>query len=103
TPPSHADFHPLSLHDALPIWISSRLLHSRYCARSRLVPAGCSAMLVVSVPMHPAPSAPQTASWLLKSARLRRRSASSSIASSTRSEEHTSELQSRFDIVCRLL
>src|SRR5690349_23470797 len=31
------------------------------------------------------------------------RSATCSIASSTRSEEHTSELQSRRDLVCRLL
>src|SRR5207249_8715406 len=31
------------------------------------------------------------------------RACSPSQASSTRSEEHTSELQSRFDLVCRLL
>ena len=39
-------------------------------------------MLVVSVPMHPAPSALQTASWLLKSAAFFKR-LSSLMASST--------------------
>ena len=46
------------------------------------VPAGCFSMLVVSVPMHPAPSALQTASWLLKSAAFSKR-LSSLMASST--------------------
>src|SRR5207249_7131766 len=38
--------------------------------------------------------------WLLTA---RRMSSASWVARATRSEEHTSELQSRFDLVCRLL
>src|SRR5699024_12182236 len=70
---------PLSLHDALPIF------HSRRC-----------------IGRHPA----RLVTGLLDG-RVPRRSARrlppSRLARERRSEEHTSELQSRFDLVCRLL
>src|SRR5206468_11391879 len=71
--PAPTDIYTLSLHDALPI-----------CPDARARPGGWKA----SSPTSPARSA-RRSGW--------RRS------TSTRSEEHTSELQSRSDLVCRLL
>src|SRR5437868_7716632 len=68
------DIYTLSLHDALPI-SRGRTRAARSRRRTPAPPAGRGAVR---------PSA----------SRRRRR---------TRSEEHTSELQSRFDLVCRLL
>src|SRR5207249_11878409 len=74
--PAPSDISPLSLHDALPI---SSCTSS--WPRSRR--AGRSCRSVPSLRASPSPPVPaQTRS---------------------RSEEHTSELQSRFDLVCRLL
>src|SRR5438067_653291 len=67
-------FSSLSLHDALPIFVR---------ARARAGPRR--------------PRAPR------EEARARPRPGSPSGAPRRRSEEHTSELQSRFDLVCRLL
>src|SRR5204862_6483841 len=64
--------HPLSLHDALPIYLRRELVRRR---AARFAEA--------AEPVH-APAADE---------RLMER----------RSEEHTSELQSRRDLVCRLL
>src|SRR5206468_11939934 len=83
----------LSLHDALPIsanfstschwvWLSSTLRRRSW--RSRSSPAGAAAVRRRAAPSHSATS---------PTAR----------AGSARSEEHTSELQSRSDLVCRLL
>src|SRR5699024_11427457 len=74
--PAPPPIYPLSLHDALPI-----------LARSPFLPAGRDppAVLILSPPY-------QT-----------RRKSATSFAKQKRSEEHTSELQSRFDLVCRLL
>src|SRR5699024_12331878 len=72
TPPPHT--YTLSLHDALPISVSS----------ARLRWARCSAI-----------------SGALTSRIEGIGRASGSVGA--RSEEHTSELQSRFDLVCRLL
>src|SRR5206468_11961405 len=81
-----AEIYTLSLHDALPI-SGLRQHHPRrhrglHCGRGRL---GTSQLPVVS-------------RW------LRHRWPNKSPAlSQSRSEEHTSELQSRSDLVCRLL
>src|SRR5437868_8924092 len=69
-PPSKS--YTLSLHDALPILISSGL-----------PPALNFASLLRWANLHIAPNIPELFG--------------------RRSEEHTSELQSRFDLVCRLL
>src|SRR2546422_1344773 len=69
------EIYTLSLHDALPISISDHLLcHAQVFGQS--------------------PSA---------IAHTRTRHVGHGTASSTRSEEHTSELQSRLHLVCRLL
>src|SRR5207249_9063851 len=91
TAPPPSPLYPLSLHDALPISADlKRLVHGRAkfswfslaratnrWARSRSPPGR----------QIPALS----------------RSRTSALVSNSRSEEHTSELQSRFDLVCRLL
>src|SRR5690349_24237609 len=67
------EIYTLSLHDALPIWV--RPLSARYSgASSKSRPISSSTASSIS----------RNSSW-------------------RRSEEHTSELQSRRDLVCRLL
>src|SRR5690349_23766784 len=83
--PATTDIYTLSLHDALPI---SRA--SRGGGRS---PSACGAYRLRRRRQSPCG----------RSARRSRRSARRNTASGRRSEEHTSELQSRRDLVCRLL
>src|SRR5699024_11884730 len=84
TAPPTTDIYTLSLHDALPI--STRRIPAAPDTTPRRRASTCS----------PAPSA-----W--SSTARRSGSSRSPPAWSARSEEHTSELQSRFDLVCRLL
>src|SRR5699024_12866391 len=82
--------YPLSLHDALPIWTSS----------SCWTPSPAWAAPTTTPRRRRAASCPAAST----PTRCTRRSDSSARrATSRRSEEHTSELQSRFDLVCRLL
>src|SRR5699024_11274632 len=87
----------LSLHDALPISLSI----------SGKAATGCGAGARTTVP--PAASAPRIPGeligklWATGSAAMKTVSSSTPHTSLLRSEEHTSELQSRFDLVCRLL
>src|SRR5437868_11309839 len=75
----------LSLHDALPIWLCS---------------AGSSLLSYRDIDCRKQ----WAALFLLSGDRERRNSAAHCfLQSMSRSEEHTSELQSRFDLVCRLL
>src|SRR5699024_12548763 len=67
--------YTLSLHDALPIWVRVGVSISRNSCASRTV----------------------------RAARLTFDRSRRAWAGPGRSEEHTSELQSRFDLVCRLL
>src|SRR3712207_8850371 len=69
------EIYTLSLHDALPI--SARTRHQRASRRCVAAPSPCAAS--------------------------RSRPYSRSVSSIPRSEEHTSELQSRQYLVCRLL
>src|SRR5690606_41002297 len=99
--PPASDISPLSLHDALPIWWRSAGLSSLSVSRisdaDRIDAAWVSMRWTLS---------PRNGSRF-------RRSASAATASfwscqarcsaRTRSEEHTSELQSRENLVCRLL
>src|SRR5204862_7803898 len=85
-PTAPTEIYTLSLHDALPIWRSASTSRPTCPQRSR-TPRSCSSR------------------W----ARRRGPTAARTRARSTpwrrpwRSEEHTSELQSRRDLVCRLL
>src|SRR5207247_11254977 len=88
-PPSA--LYALSLHDALPIWRrSGRLLSRLQRARSPWSEGRAEG--------RPArTSSPERAPWASSSPWLH------SDKPARRSEEHTSELQSRVDLVCRLL
>src|SRR5207249_10472684 len=93
------DSYTLSLHDALPIYE----LRPRDAPRDRDLPRGRE---LLATPCPPARGKPALDAPRLLPARLprvHRRVAYLAAAGAGRSEEHTSELQSRFDLVCRLL
>src|SRR5699024_11835871 len=88
TVPAHLDFSTLSLHDALPISygvgaLFAGLWHTTIPQFAPHVALGWSMYMVLN-------SVINESTQVLYRAR-------------SRSEEHTSELQSRFDLVCRLL
>src|SRR5699024_11832571 len=92
-PRSPPDLTPLSLHDALPIPTSPAVLPatpSRSWWRSHTWPGSWTRPVVPS-------------SWRTSPGRCTAPDGTSSERPNRRSEEHTSELQSRFDLVCRLL
>src|SRR5207247_10862409 len=90
--------HPLSLHDALPIFSSASSSRTDQGCAASLLPdrrkTSCNARMLE---LHArncvnATGRPRTdRAWSFRDRRL------------VRSEEHTSELQSRVDLVCRLL
>src|SRR5699024_11830350 len=101
--PSHSAHAPLPLHDALPIWLRSA--HPRW--RPELDPAyyaeradldatvsGLRALLDIS-------RTGPLARYIDKPFLPGRTDLDDDALAEHRSEEHTSELQSRFDLVCR--
>src|SRR5699024_12627034 len=88
-----AVIYPLSLHDALPIWRGRGRSRGRLWCPAR-GPRGNRGFRAAAPRLHAAVRPPRR-SWPMR-ARTR-------VAPVSRSEEHTSELQSRFDLVCRLL
>src|SRR5699024_12482611 len=92
----------LSLHDALPIYahrlIVVRVEDVRYAP---FVPHFLRIVVLVC-PFTCSITAPY-ASMLVRPAAPCSRTFMSAVISQNRSEEHTSELQSRFDLVCHLL
>src|SRR5439155_13882602 len=88
--PAPPDVYALSLHDALPISGPS-------ATATRVIP--CS--LRRGPGSRPSPTS--CAEIRLRSAGSRSRTSSRARGAETRSEEHTSELQSRGHLVCRLL
>src|SRR5207253_8820192 len=93
TPPATSAYYALSLHDALPIWLSVAARERRLHRIFDHAPAGR---------LLPAPSAAARSPRRTRSASQSADDAAS-CGSSGRSEEHTSELQSRGHLVCRLL
>src|SRR5688500_19938041 len=85
TAPAHSELYPLSLHDALPISTSAA---GRPCPRSSPTRRSSDR------------STPGSAT---RSRCSRPRSATTGSSTWARSEEHTSELQSPCNLVCRLL
>src|SRR5207249_12336021 len=92
---------PLSLHDALPIWCYERRSGtSRPVSGTFAVPSGARSVCSPPLARLQRRPSPPTA-W--DSARPLSSPPSAPASSLSRSEEHTSELQSRFDLVRRLL
>src|SRR5690349_23167161 len=86
-----SELYTLSLHDALPISIASSIvIVSILCVDFSLANRGFSSSLTSPI-CTIGPYRPILATIFLP------------VFSSMRSEEHTSELQSRRDLVCRLL
>src|SRR5699024_11701146 len=92
-----ADLPPLSLHDALPIWGRRPSPAAGPPGRRRRLPVRVRVRVPPPPPSSPTPRRPPAPP---PRPRCRRRSPR---GTRPRSEEHTSELQSRFDLVCRLL
>src|SRR5699024_12339182 len=82
--------YSLSLHDALPIFSCMSASASR--GATMVLSWACNLLSWLSMSAEAA-----------SSARMLRAISSCCLRSCCRSEEHTSELQSRFDLVCRLL
>src|SRR5699024_12788439 len=85
--------HHHSLHDALPISASKPLIPGRRTSITDTSGRCSRASAVTSSPRS------HSATTVMSGARVR----TLARAWRRRSEEHTSELQSRFDLVCRLL
>src|SRR5207253_10463763 len=100
--PSPPDPAPLSLHDALPI---SRVKFSSGATSNLLIVplAGARTSKVDFAIITLATSCPSCTSSPSFTCHSSRSASTSSSRSSHRSEEHTSELQSRGHPVCRLL
>src|SRR5207248_11005209 len=91
--PATSEIYPLSLHDALPISISA----SRSLA---MVASALSTSAVSCVGGLPSASSSR---WIASRHRSDGTGAVTAGSDQSRSEEHTSELQSPYDLVCRLL
>src|SRR5690606_41449144 len=96
-PTAPAELHTLSLHDALPI---SRPTSLRSVSRSRSRTTKAPPSSNGSTPPTTVAASATTTSPCSPGSARRTRPAT---PTSTRSEEHTSELQSRENLVCRLL
>src|SRR5207248_10884500 len=99
TPPTGP--YPLSLHDALPILPKSetspmRIEATSCCRRSRSAGQMFEGAYTREAAEHFWP-------WYSKEPRTIAVASASTSAEGWRSEEHTSELQSPYDLVCRLL
>src|SRR5699024_12490544 len=88
--------YPFSLHDALPISVCAR--RATRCALSRFFPFPFGWLHAMMQSCSPVPQKIRR-----KETAMKRWMILLLLVCLTRSEEHTSELQSRFDIVCRLL
>src|SRR5699024_11953280 len=99
--PSHTHPYPLSLHDALPIW---PLLEAAGWPLEVVVavtdssPKAVDSRRGMNHTMATSPYYPAWVDGVAADVDVARKA-----VAGRRSEEHTSELQSRFDLVCRLL
>src|SRR5207253_11365872 len=94
TAPSTSEFHPLSLHDALPIWIHAQLLRVEAEPRKLQLLDGDRSRRI---------RLPRNVDEALLAVGDERIDLLRAHVQCSRSEEHTSELQSRGHLVCRLL
>src|SRR5207249_10324512 len=101
-PPPPPALYPLSLHDALPICLHRGGSPRRAERSTRLTRPTPSSTRAPRAPATRASSSSRT--WRAFGVSAPGATACARRSTSTkRSEEHTSELQSRFDLVCRLL
>src|SRR5699024_11609020 len=89
--PATLAFYSLSLHDALPIFSSAAIME----CQGRIISATGTSLITYT----PATVVPGVHCYNVCPGHHSLRKA----MKADRSEEHTSELQSRFDLVCRLL
>src|SRR5207248_11118452 len=97
--PPTPDLYTLSLHDALPI---CRCRRRRRCIAETFWLDSLSASVLLSRIGSASKRNRSNASWLTRSNALQRPPLAL-VVTRMRSEEHTSELQSPYDLVCRLL
>src|SRR5207249_11812411 len=101
TPTTYSD--PLSLHDALPISTRDRPQSPNVRSSPRACPAGSDGSVLACLSKcQRATSADDCLRHAARVHGVHYRTVRPQLPA-TRSEEHTSELQSRFDLVCRLL
>src|SRR5207249_11112554 len=99
--PATSASHPLSLHDALPIYLGSDLWSVLFGRGARVTAFELGAWLIeITRPEQRSREAARAIDQMIQEEMIRLVSIESY---DLRSEEHTSELQSRFDLVCRLL
>src|SRR5207249_10443671 len=96
--PAHTQIYTLSLHDALPIWVGTQQ------GQRLLIGLSAVGALFMLLPYF-WPFRRNALSGRRLDRPVRRLAGATLLlaAVAMRSEEHTSELQSRFDLVCRLL
>src|SRR5690606_39443420 len=87
--------YPLSLHDALPICDHAAAREESFCARG--------VARSIAAASHSSSSCRARSSARARRSMIAARGAKMKFAPIRRSEEHTSELQSRENLVCRLL
>src|SRR5690606_41833393 len=102
TPPPPSSSYPPSLHDALPIFLAPASFVLKSSIRSLKVLSQLR-RLRQQVSGRQVAQSPNSGSWSLMERSHLKRSFVGSKRERRRSEEHTSELQSRENLVCRLL
>src|SRR5699024_11318162 len=102
-PPGDAQLDTLSLHDALPISSKGNAVRFEVSSCSCSSPGSCETVLttVTSTTITTRAERARANKWRCGS-QLFRSGRPERCACPVRSEEHTSELQSRFELVCRL-
>src|SRR5204863_2149680 len=102
TPTPSPEIHTLSLHDALPIWAAICSSRCTNCSCRFRTTSACGATQSGTV-FGSTKTTCRNRLWTTSFLALIASSTFRPCSYSGRSEEHTSELQSRRDLVCRLL
>src|SRR2546429_4398641 len=96
------EIYTLSLHDALPIFLRRRANHG-FAISSYIQQTSDEVLRVEAGSLYPALHRMTEAGLLKAQWRMSEAGRRARFYELTRSEEHTSELQSRLHLVCRLL
>src|SRR5207249_11824064 len=98
--PTTPQIYTLSLHDALPIYLLDQSIRETRTISHLLHPSGLDEIGFSAAATSYAEGFAQRSGLQLD---IKISEPTKRLPRETRSEEHTSELQSRFDLVCRLL